>query len=120
MATDPVTAAAVVSPFLACIGSPCLRHCVHGASIGGGGGPRAPGGHRSIGSVEYYSVVDHHDHRMDSRMRSPPSWFSPRAGGGRADFGTDEYYERVEHASELGARPQRGRGLAAPIVDHGL
>jgi hypothetical protein len=30
-----------VSPFLAflaCIGSPCLRHCLHGASIGGGGG----------------------------------------------------------------------------------
>jgi hypothetical protein len=24
-----------VSPFLACIGSPCLRHCVHGAPIGG-------------------------------------------------------------------------------------
>jgi hypothetical protein len=23
-----------VSPFLACIGSPCLRHCVHGVSIG--------------------------------------------------------------------------------------
>jgi hypothetical protein len=30
-------AAAAVSPFLACIGSPCIRHCVHGASIGGGG-----------------------------------------------------------------------------------
>jgi hypothetical protein len=30
-------AAAAVSPFLAWIGSPCLRHCVHGASIGGGG-----------------------------------------------------------------------------------
>jgi hypothetical protein len=31
---------AAVSPFLAWIGSPCLRHCVHGASIGGedGGG----------------------------------------------------------------------------------
>jgi hypothetical protein len=27
-----------VSPLLACIGSPCLRHCVHGASIGGEGG----------------------------------------------------------------------------------
>jgi hypothetical protein len=24
---------AQVSPFLACIGSPCLRHCVHGVSI---------------------------------------------------------------------------------------
>jgi hypothetical protein len=24
-----------VSGFCACIGSPCLRHCVHGASIGG-------------------------------------------------------------------------------------
>jgi hypothetical protein len=31
-------AAARVSPFTACIGSPCLRHCVHGASIGGGKG----------------------------------------------------------------------------------
>jgi hypothetical protein len=28
-----------VSPFLAWVGSPCLRHCVHGASIGGGRGP---------------------------------------------------------------------------------
>jgi hypothetical protein len=28
-------------PLLACIGSPCLRHCVHGASIGG---HAAPGG----------------------------------------------------------------------------
>jgi hypothetical protein len=27
-----------VSAFLAWIRSPCLRHCVHGASIGGGGG----------------------------------------------------------------------------------
>jgi hypothetical protein len=32
----------MVSPFLAWIGSPCLRHCVHGASIGGRGArPRA-------------------------------------------------------------------------------
>eukprot|EP01049_Picozoa_sp_SAG25_P007205 SAG25_NODE_574_length_6809_cov_44.177943_7_plen_580_part_01 len=30
--------AAAVSHSCACIGSPCLRHCVHGASIGGGGG----------------------------------------------------------------------------------
>jgi sRNA-binding protein len=30
-----------VSAFLAWIGSPCLRHCVHGASIGGGGGGTA-------------------------------------------------------------------------------
>eukprot|EP01047_Picozoa_sp_COSAG01_P035758 COSAG01_NODE_2761_length_7116_cov_27.151489_6_plen_131_part_00 len=31
-------AAAVSRCFLACNGSPCLRHCGHGASIGGGGG----------------------------------------------------------------------------------
>jgi hypothetical protein len=31
-------AAAAVSRSCACIGSPCLRLCVHGASIGGGGG----------------------------------------------------------------------------------
>jgi hypothetical protein len=30
--------AAVSRCFLACNGSPCLRPCVHGASIGGGGG----------------------------------------------------------------------------------
>jgi hypothetical protein len=30
--------AAAVSHSCACIGSPCLRHCVHGASIGGGPG----------------------------------------------------------------------------------
>jgi hypothetical protein len=31
-------AAAAVSHSCVCIGSPCLRHCVHDASIGGGGG----------------------------------------------------------------------------------
>jgi hypothetical protein len=31
-------AAAAVSHSCACTESPCLRHCVHGASIGGGGG----------------------------------------------------------------------------------
>jgi hypothetical protein len=31
-------AAAAVSLSFACSGSPCLRHCVHGGSIGGGGG----------------------------------------------------------------------------------
>eukprot|EP01047_Picozoa_sp_COSAG01_P051454 COSAG01_NODE_5312_length_4341_cov_18.144036_1_plen_164_part_10 len=36
-------AAAAVSHSCACIGSPCLRHCVHGASIGGGGGGIARG-----------------------------------------------------------------------------
>eukprot|EP01047_Picozoa_sp_COSAG01_P012761 COSAG01_NODE_582_length_15201_cov_7.218315_23_plen_149_part_00 len=30
-----------VSHFCACIGSPCLRQCVHGAPIGGGSGPGA-------------------------------------------------------------------------------
>eukprot|EP01047_Picozoa_sp_COSAG01_P041142 COSAG01_NODE_3513_length_5984_cov_63.855905_4_plen_408_part_00 len=35
-------AAAAVSHFCACIGSPCLRQCVHGASIGGGGGVSGP------------------------------------------------------------------------------
>jgi hypothetical protein len=39
-------AAAAVSHSCACIGSPCLRHCVHGAPIGGGGGG---GSHRSAG-----------------------------------------------------------------------
>jgi hypothetical protein len=34
---------AAVSRFCACIGSLCLRHCVHGAPIGGGGGQRAAG-----------------------------------------------------------------------------
>jgi hypothetical protein len=34
----PSSPVCAVSPFLAWIGSPCLRHCVHGASIGGGGG----------------------------------------------------------------------------------
>jgi hypothetical protein len=34
----PAAAAAAVSLSFACVGSPCLRHCVHGASIGGGGG----------------------------------------------------------------------------------
>jgi hypothetical protein len=37
-AAPRTAAAAAVSAFLAWIGSPCLRHCVHGAPIGGGGG----------------------------------------------------------------------------------
>jgi hypothetical protein len=32
---------AAVSRSCACIGSPCLRRCVHGAPIGGGGGEAA-------------------------------------------------------------------------------
>jgi hypothetical protein len=43
----PSSPVCAVSPFLAWIGSPCLRHCVHGASIGGGGG--APPRHSSTG-----------------------------------------------------------------------
>ena len=43
-----------VSHFCACIGSPCLRQCVHGAPIGGGSGPgeaakRGGGGARPSG-----------------------------------------------------------------------
>jgi hypothetical protein len=37
--TSAATDAAAVSHFCACIGSPCLRHCGHGASIGGVLGP---------------------------------------------------------------------------------
>jgi hypothetical protein len=36
--TSAAQARSAVSRSYACIGSPCLRHCVHGASIGGGGG----------------------------------------------------------------------------------
>jgi hypothetical protein len=35
--------AAAVSPFLAWIGSPCLRRCVHGVSTGGGARRTQPG-----------------------------------------------------------------------------
>eukprot|EP01049_Picozoa_sp_SAG25_P023471 SAG25_NODE_10006_length_349_cov_0.620000_1_plen_84_part_10 len=38
-----------VSHFCACIGSPCLMHRVHGASIGGGGSAAAGGGGRQAG-----------------------------------------------------------------------
>jgi uncharacterized membrane protein YgcG len=36
-AVDRASHAAMVSRSCACVGSPCLRHCGHGASIGGGG-----------------------------------------------------------------------------------
>jgi hypothetical protein len=36
--SDPVFGLQAVSHSCACIGSPCLRHCVHGASIGARGG----------------------------------------------------------------------------------
>jgi hypothetical protein len=42
-------AAAAVSRFCACIGSLCLRHCVHGAPIGGGGAARAGAGGAAAG-----------------------------------------------------------------------
>jgi hypothetical protein len=35
---EMAAAAAAVSHSCACIGMACLRHCVHGASVGGGGG----------------------------------------------------------------------------------
>eukprot|EP01047_Picozoa_sp_COSAG01_P087906 COSAG01_NODE_20436_length_953_cov_1.412178_1_plen_256_part_00 len=42
--SDPVFGLQAVSHSCACIGSPCLRHCVHGASIGArGGGARHRG-----------------------------------------------------------------------------
>eukprot|EP01049_Picozoa_sp_SAG25_P009057 SAG25_NODE_866_length_5015_cov_1.822213_3_plen_155_part_00 len=41
LSAEPKAAAAAVSRSCACIGSPCLRQCVHGASIGGGGGVTA-------------------------------------------------------------------------------
>jgi hypothetical protein len=41
---EPSTEWAAVSPFCACIGSPCLRQCVHGAPIGAAIG-RGGGGH---------------------------------------------------------------------------
>jgi hypothetical protein len=56
---------AEVSPFLACIGSPCLRHRVHGASIGGGGGGGARGGGEGrqirTGAAAHRAVADADD-----------------------------------------------------------
>jgi hypothetical protein len=53
-----MAAAAAVSPLLACIGSPCLRHSVHGASIGGGGGDGDHDG-RLFDALVTYSSVEH-------------------------------------------------------------
>jgi hypothetical protein len=50
-------AAAVVSHLCACIGSPCLRRCVHGAPIGGGGGGHDEGGHCRDGAPAPLSIV---------------------------------------------------------------
>jgi hypothetical protein len=51
LAPPPWQAMATVSPLLACIGSPCLRHCVHGASIGIVDGVVAARGRRRCGGV---------------------------------------------------------------------
>jgi hypothetical protein len=45
----------VVSLFLTCIGSPCLRYCGHGASIGGGA--ERGGGLGAIGEAEAAAFV---------------------------------------------------------------
>jgi hypothetical protein len=48
---SPAAAAAAVSHFCACIGSPCLRQCVHGAPIGGGRGGGGVSGGRGAGAA---------------------------------------------------------------------
>jgi hypothetical protein len=50
---DDGRGAALVSPFLAWIGSPCLRHRVHGASIGGGPHPAHRGGRGGGGGAAH-------------------------------------------------------------------
>jgi hypothetical protein len=50
-AQTPSAAVVAVSHLYACIGSPCLRHCVHGASIGAAGQQGGPG-KRTIGEAE--------------------------------------------------------------------
>jgi hypothetical protein len=70
--------AAEVSPFLACIGSPCLRHRVHGASIGAGARRGAGRGGGNGG-------------RRTERRRRQPRGASPggdeAAGGGAGGAG---------------------------------
>jgi hypothetical protein len=63
-------AAAAVSHSCACIGSPCLRHCVHGASIGGQrrrGGERPGVGRRFAGIVRWVTAMHTHIIRLLSR-----------------------------------------------------
>jgi hypothetical protein len=66
--------AAAVSHFCACIGSPCLRRCVHGASIGGGGVARGGGGPARGGGAAVAPV---------GRQTGPASGSAAAAGAGR-------------------------------------
>jgi hypothetical protein len=49
---------AAVSRSCECIGSPCLRHCVHGASIGGGDGGGARGAARAVPPLRGGAAAD--------------------------------------------------------------
>jgi hypothetical protein len=50
--------AAAVSHSCTCIGSPCLRHCVHGASIGGGDGAETVGACFNTTTTTAAAVID--------------------------------------------------------------
>jgi hypothetical protein len=90
--------AAAVSPFLAWIGSPCLRHCVHGVSIGGGGG-----GGRTMATREQL--------RFERELKGDMmSWLRLIGDGGGSAGGAGEASAAGEATS--GAGCAWGAGLA--------
>eukprot|EP01047_Picozoa_sp_COSAG01_P032970 COSAG01_NODE_2405_length_7756_cov_2.156589_2_plen_87_part_00 len=78
----PTWASPAVSHLCACIGSPCLRHCVHGASIGDDdsqshSGLAAPGGWRQPRKeplLHFGLILAETGHVMG--FRGPPGGFS--------------------------------------------
>eukprot|EP01047_Picozoa_sp_COSAG01_P048020 COSAG01_NODE_4641_length_4858_cov_6.174827_2_plen_168_part_00 len=70
-----MAAAAAVSHLCACIGSPCLRQCVHGAPIGGRQPPSDGGGGGGGGVQGVAAALD--ARRLRERVREPQQTVSP-------------------------------------------
>jgi hypothetical protein len=90
-----------VSHSCACIGSPCLRHCVHGASIG-----HVPG-------LLHSDVCHHKRHVQHALQWRPQADAPPQHGEGRRCRHRIQQQQRRGPGCGEGRRCSWGRGLAA-------
>jgi hypothetical protein len=107
--------------FLAWIGSPCLRHCVHGAPVGGDGGARLTGPrhppwdpHGGAGRRFHFAVHFDCDLPMSRLFLSRKiEWKRPGAGAHSHDQFTqraESDYMRVDPAPLDAVRSRRAEG----------
>jgi hypothetical protein len=115
-------AAAAVSAFLAwVIRSPCLRHCVHGAPIGGGGGGGGGEAHDHAGQVR---GAAHRPRRLRAgAMRPGDAWPSPVClrPGRRTNLPASQAVVPLSSAPSVRAGGRAGRlaGCAEHAECHG-